>query len=143
MYLRSSWTPEFRDSLVREQFSAEEFMRLIVVFREQYGAATERARTWSWFMLGGVIDDICGGPCPRATAMHERHFSLQRMRQEPRMDGWRLESRTPACTISDEAVALASATAPIHWDRSTVAFGFAANEFFDILLRESPPSSAP
>ena len=77
------------------------------------------------------------GQIEKVHAIMERMRLLPEMMKEPRMKGWSMDKRDD-CVLTSEAVFRAVAKCPVRYDREADRTYFDADEFFRVVLDETP-----
>jgi hypothetical protein len=77
------------------------------------------------------------GQVEKVHAIMERMRLLPQMMKDPRMKGWSIEKRDD-CVLTSEAVFRAVANCPVRYDRVADRTYFDADEFFSVVLDETP-----
>ena len=77
------------------------------------------------------------GQVQKVHTIMERMRLVPEMMKDPRMRGWTIDKHDD-CVLTSEAVFRAVAKCPVRYDRTTDRSYFDADEFFRIVLDETP-----
>ena len=128
----SAKTPGVLDDLLTLTIEPDEILYLVKEMTKRHDEGHEV----SWSTQIGILADRYPRGNNRAFCIMERMQSLIEMMKDDRMRGWSMDGPDPKCNLTSEAVFSATALAPLHIHGHRVSF--VADEFFEILLRETP-----
>jgi hypothetical protein len=97
----------------------------------------EEGHEIDWTTSLFVLRDLYENDVNRIFCVSERMRCLTELMKDPRMRGWTIEDRDPACVITNGAVFHAVAKCLLQMDENRIWFD--ADEFFRIVLEECEP----